>query len=255
LPEPTDVVIAAMSADYIARHRGGSPDPQSIQAAVASGVKRAGGYCRISCDKNNPLSITDQLTNTLEKTKAEKRFVPWGYVYADFAVTGMDATRQGYQSYIAVLKDEAHVIDTTYIDDFTRAYRDKIEWWKIASCSKRLKKRMIGASDGFDLNSDHWERMIGIYGLLSRLFLKGLREKVRRGMRGAVRGTSVGRPSLGFTRRQKLDADGNVVTGGDGRPIYERCIDAATAHFRLMAFELFVVRGWTVERIAGISMN
>ena len=48
-------------------------------------------------------------------------------------------------------------IETTYIDDFTRARRDEAEWWKLADLSKRLKKRMIGASDGFDVNSPEWD--------------------------------------------------------------------------------------------------
>lgn len=153
LPEPTDLVIAAMTAGYIARHRGGAPDSQAIRAAAGS-AKLAGAYCRISCDKNNPLSIGDPLRNILERARAEKRFVPREYGYADFAVTGMNATRQGYQSYMAVLKDKHQAIDTTFIDDFTRASRDELEWWTIAAASKRLRKRMIGASDGVDLNSD-----------------------------------------------------------------------------------------------------
>src|SRR5206468_2459234 len=81
---------------------------------------------------------------------------------------------------------EAHLIETTYVDDFPRASRDEIEWWKLAALSKKLRKRMIGASDGFDLSSPNWEAMVGLYSLLSRLFVKSLREKVGRGMRGAA---------------------------------------------------------------------
>jgi hypothetical protein len=48
--------------------------------------------------------------------------------------------------------------------------------------------------------------MISLYGLLSRLFIKGLRERVIRGMRGAARrGGCLGKLSLGFTRRARRD--------------------------------------------------
>jgi len=56
-----------------------------------------------------------------------------------------------------VLRDKNHFIETTYIDDFTRASRDEIEWWRLAQLSRRLQKRMIGASDGFDLSSPNWD--------------------------------------------------------------------------------------------------
>jgi DNA invertase Pin-like site-specific DNA recombinase len=98
------------------------------------------------------------------------------------------------------------LIETTYIDDFKRASRDEVEWWRLAYLSRRLQKRMIGAGDGFDLSSPNWDMMISLYGLLSRLFIKGLRERVIRGMRGAARrGGCLGKLSLGFTRRARRD--------------------------------------------------
>ena len=110
---------------------------------------------------------------------------------------------------------------------------------------------MIGASDGFDLSDPNSDIMITIYGLLSRLFLKGLQEKVRRGMKGAARrGTCLGKPSLGFTRKVHRDVHGNVVCRPDGRPRHELCIDPATREHRLLIFQLFVEKGWSTYKIA-----
>jgi hypothetical protein len=53
--------------------------------------------------------------------------------------------------------------------------------------SRRLGKRMIGASDGFDLSVRDWDLQVSLYGIFSRLFLKSLREKATRGMKGAAR--------------------------------------------------------------------
>lgn len=121
-------------------------------------------------------------------------------------------------------------MDTTYIDDFTRASRDELEWWKLAFLSKRHHKRMIGASDNFDLNSPASEVLITVYGLLSRLFLKGLRKKVLRGQRGAARrGTVLGKLGLGFTRRARRDSQGKVILQSNGKPSHEPAIDPDSA--------------------------
>ena len=59
--------------------------------------------------------------------------------------------------------------------------------------SKFLRKGMIGASDGFDLSNPNSDILITVFGLVSRLFIKSLREKVMRGMKGAARrGTCLG---------------------------------------------------------------
>ncbi len=253
IPVANPEIIDAMVADFKQRHRGGAVDPERIKSLLkAVGVSKAGGaYNRYSSNNSETTSILDQLRNSLEKSFHEGRFIPWEYVFADFAVTGLDASRRGYMSYKHVLSDRQHLIETTYIDDFTRASRDTLEWWKLAALSQRLKKRMIGASDGFDLANPNWDLMITIYCLVSRLFIKSLQEKVGRGMKGAAdRGTNLGRLSFGFTRRQKLDAAGKLMTRSDGRPLYERCIDPETSEHRRLMYELYVRENWSATKIA-----
>ncbi len=176
--------------------------------------------------------------------------MPWSYVFADYSVTGLDSTRQGYSSYKRVLAHKDHRIETTYIDDFTRALRDELEWWRIASLSKQLTNRMIGASDGFNLSDPNWEIWITIFGLLSRLFLKSLAEKVKRGMKGAARrGDHLGRLPLGFTRQVRRDTKGNPILDKDDLPLHDRCIDPVTREYRLLLYDLYVRENWSVNRI------
>lgn len=251
LPEATDEVIHAMVDDFKTRHRTGKIDSEAARAFPAVCKRLGGNYNRFSCDNSSPNSALDQMVNALDRAAADERFIPWLYVFADYSVTGLDASRQGYSSYKKVVADKDQLIETTYIDDFTRASRDEIEWWKLAALSKRLNKRMIGASDGFDLNSASWEVQIALYGLLSRLFIKSLREKVKRGMSGAARrGTCLGKLSLGFSRRARLDENGKPVLGPDSLPIYEPCIDPATRDARLLAFQLYAEQKWSAARIA-----
>jgi hypothetical protein len=233
LPAQTQEVITAMVDEFKVRHRTGTVDPGQAKVFLKICPKIGGNYNRYSCDNSSPTSITDQMVNAFRKAHEEGRFIPWCYVFCDFSVTGLDSSRQGYVSYKAVLKHSEHFIETTYVDDFTRASRDELEWWRLAAMSKRLRKRMIGASDGFDLSTADWDIKITIYGLLSRLFIKGLREKVRRGMKGAARrNTCLGKLSLGFTRRILRDAQGNVIVGPDGEPTYVRDIDPPVVHTR-----------------------
>lgn len=251
LPAVIDKLVRQMVEDFKARHRTGKVDPNEVSLFLKFCPKLGGNYNRYSCDNSSPTSIIDQMVNVLDKANAEGRFIPWLYVFCDYSVTGLDAARQGYASYKGVLNDEKHFVESTYVDDFTRASRDEIEWWKLAALSKRLSKRMIGASDGFDLSNPNSEVLITLFGLLSRLFIKGLREKVRRGMRGAARrGTCLGKLSLGFSRRVHRDEHGNIVYRPDGRPRHEPCHDPDTRPYRELAYELFLDRRWSTYKIA-----
>ena len=251
LPEATEEAIGQMVEDFKDRHRSGKVDPNTVRVFLKLASKLGGSYNRFSCDNSSPLSVVDQLVNSLDKARSEDRFVPWAYVFADYSVTGLDPSRQGYSSCKAVLRDKANFIETIYIDDFSRASRDELEWWKLAALSKRLRKRMIGASDSFDLHSDDADMKIGFYGLFSRLFIKQLRQKVRRGMKGAARrGTCLGKLGLGFTRQVCCDANGEIIRRPDGQPRHKPAIDPQTKQYRVLMYELYVHKNWSPYKIA-----
>jgi hypothetical protein len=137
LPEPTPEILSEMVADFRHRHQTGEVNFDNVLQYQRFVAKLAGIYDRYSCDNSDTNSILDQTVNCLKKAHQENRFVPWEYVFADYSVTGLDASRQGYSVYKEVLSHrENHSIETTYIDDFARASRDEIEWWKLASLSK-----------------------------------------------------------------------------------------------------------------------
>lgn len=251
LPEPVPSVLQQMVTDFKDRHRTSKVDAESVRPFLKFAKNLGGVYVRYSCHNSSPTSALDQMVNSLDKAQQQERFVPWTYVFGDYSVTGLDAGRQGYKSFKEVLANKAHFIETTFIDDFTRASRDELEWWRLAALSKRFGKRMIGASDGFDLSNAMWDMHVTIFGLLSRLFIKGLREKVRRGMRGAARrGTCLGKQPLGYTRCVYRDEHGQQVFDPDGLPIYKPCIDPETSQYRLLAYELFVNQDLSAYKIA-----
>jgi len=251
LPVPTAPVLQLMVEDFKNRHRTGVIDPHATDPFHRYAEKFGGNYNRYSCDNSDPKSIADQMVKALTRASDDGLFIPWCYLFCDYSVSGLDASRQGYASYKNVLRDPRQNIDTTYIDDFTRASRDELEWWQLATFSKRLGKRLIGASDNFNLDDPDWEMKLTMYGLLSRLFIKGFRQKVKRGMGGTHRnGGTLGRAPLGYSRRVKLDADGHIQYGPDGAPKTQICIDPGTKPIALEIFEMFVNRRWTTQKIA-----
>lgn len=142
LPEPCDAIVKGRVENFKERHRTGRVDPEPIRNFREHCKLLGDAYERYSCDNSSPTSIVDRMVNILDKAHTEGRFIPWQYLFADYSITGLDPSRQGYSSYKAVLADEKHSIETTYIDDFSRASRDELEWWRLAALSKRLRKRM-----------------------------------------------------------------------------------------------------------------
>jgi hypothetical protein len=219
LPEPADSVVRQMVEDFKERHRTAHVDVEAVRPFLTFCRKLGGSYNRYSSDNSSPTSALDQMVNALDKAHAEERFIPWH--------TCSPIARS--PAWMRV----GRVIRRT-----------------LAALSKRLNKRMIGASDGFDLSSPDWDLKITICGLLSRLFIKGLREKVKRGMRGAARrGTNLGKLPLGFTRCIHRDEHGHEVPDRDGLPIHEPCPDPATRDHRLLMYELFVEQNWSPYKI------
>ena len=82
-------------ADFQERRRGAKVDPEPLRVFLKFASKLGGNYDRYSCDNSSPLSIIDQMVNCLDKARAEDRFIPWAYLFADYSITGLDASRQG----------------------------------------------------------------------------------------------------------------------------------------------------------------
>ena len=105
LPDAPEAV-ERMVEDFKERHRAGAVDPTPLLALSKRGIKLAGSYNRYSCDNSSPNSIIDQMVHVLDKARQDNRFVPWSYVFADYSVSGLNPSRQGYTSYKKLLREE-----------------------------------------------------------------------------------------------------------------------------------------------------
>lgn len=92
--------------------------------------------------------------------------------------------------------------------------------------------------------------MLHVFGMFSQIFLRQLRDKVLRGMRGAAgRRTSVGRPPLGYGLSPKLDAQGRPVLNANGRPLREKRIHPPTMAYVEMARRMLLEEGASVDDV------
>lgn len=218
VPDSSDATIESMVQSFIARFVSGSPLPfdHDLDPEHYDGV--AATYVRYSDDNSNPTSLDDQLAQAMKKAASEKRYIPWEYVFADASITGRSAMRRGYvlaKDALDQFKDTA--LDTLYIDDFSRATRGAIETYRLARLMEVLEHRLIGVSDGFDLDSKNSQIMMMAVAMLNEMFITGLREKVLRGMKGAAeRGTSLGLVPFGYKLVDKLDANGEPIITAKG---------------------------------------
>jgi DNA invertase Pin-like site-specific DNA recombinase len=254
LPSPEDAAaLKAMANDLARRHMAAEVSEQGSLNAIIRAVRLAAAYLRYSCDNSSPRSLDDQLVNVLNKAVQENLFVPWQMIYADASITGLDASRRGYRSLKTALQESryASAVDAVIIDEFSRASRDTFEWFRLSSLCKRLHKNVLGASDGFALNSQMGEMMLMVFGMFSRFFISQLREKVLRGMKGAARRkTSVGRPRLGYGLVPVLDAQGRPAVGADGRVTRQKAIHPETMQYVMMAASWFANREKNYSGIA-----
>ena len=150
LPSATDAVLKNMSDDLARRHVSGVLD-DAIQATLETLVRSvdvAGSYERYSCDNSSRRSIDDQLRQILVKAAAVKQFIPWALVFADASISGADPSRQGYSSLKKILGKLANV-RTIYIDEFSRAGRDTLEWFRLAGWARKLAQERAGGERRF----------------------------------------------------------------------------------------------------------
>lgn len=157
---------------------------------------RAAIYARYSSDKQRESSIDDQARNCT--ARAAREGFTTNHLYKDEAVSGASSARAGYQKLLAAAF--AGEFDVLLVDDLSRLSRDDYE---MKGALRRLIYagiRIIGVSDGYDSASKGHKIQSSIHGLMSEVFLDGLRDKTHRGMAGqALKGFKCGGRTYGYS--------------------------------------------------------
>ncbi|WP_271605826.1 recombinase family protein [Bradyrhizobium sp. CCBAU 11434] len=158
-------------------------------------TKRAAIYSRYSSDLQNDRSIEDQIA-VCEKFAAKQGWKVVGNFY-DRAASG--ASIFGRPQF-AKMVSEAHAgsFDIILSEDLDRLSRSQSDIAQLFEDMNFAEVEIHTMADGL-INEMH----IGVKGTMSALFLKGLAQKVRRGLGGVVRqGRSAGGDLYGYTPRK-----------------------------------------------------
>jgi site-specific DNA recombinase len=213
--------------------------------------KRVAIYSRYSSDLQNDRSIEDQIV-VCEKLADKNGWSVEGNFF-DRAASG--ASLFGRPQF-AKMVSEAHAgsFDVILSEDLDRLSRSQSDIAQLFEDMNFAEIEIHTLADGL-INEMH----IGVKGTMSALFLKGLAQKVRRGLGGAVRaGRNPGGDLYGYTPRKGEAGvlDINTETAGVVKRIYEEYVAGASPRViaaRLNADDIAAPRGgkWNASTING----
>ena len=151
---------------------------------IGDGVIRVAIYARYSSDLQSLTSIEDQLRICRERADQQH----WTVVdtYSDAAISGASLIlRSGLQT---LLQDaQRRKFDIVLAEALDRLSRDQADMASVFKHLQFLRVRLITLAEG-DIDALH----IGFKGTMNAVFLKDLRGKVRRGLRGRVENGKAG---------------------------------------------------------------
>lgn len=191
-------------------------------------------YARYSTEKQNPLSVEDQVRRCREYLGAHHRVtVPDDLVFADRAESGASLVRSGGIERLLVAARSGR-IHCVVVEDISRLSRNLAQGATLFEELAFLGVRVIAIADGIDTGSQGAQLHVGMKLLISSAFLRDLADKTRRGMIGrAHAGLSTGLLPFGY--RSEPSAQGHRVLIDNDRAAIVRRIFAEFAAGRGLA--------------------
>ena len=77
-------------------------------------------YARVSSDRQNPLSPTDQVRKCREFADANGFVVLEGHIYMDEGISGVGSDRPAFQKLLSIAFSPRRPFDTILVDDTSR---------------------------------------------------------------------------------------------------------------------------------------
>ncbi len=161
---------------------------------------RCATYARYSTDKQNPLSIEDQLRKCREFAQHHGWEFLEDRVYIDEAITGGTDLRSSLTRLVEDACSSAHLFEIVLFDDTSRLSRRLADSLRISEQLSFAGVRLVFVSQGIDTNSEQAEILMATHGIVDSLYIKELAKKTHRGMEGAaIRGLHTGGRCYGYT--------------------------------------------------------
>jgi site-specific DNA recombinase len=211
-------------------------------------------YARFSSEKQNALSIDQQIRKCREYADREGLRVLDECIFADMAISGATDERAGLQRLLAAAQTKPRPFDVILVDDTSRLSRKLSDALRIQERLDFAGIRVIFVSQGFDSSAPQSQTLLTVHGLVDGLYLDGLREKTFRGVEElALQGLHTGGRVFGY---RSVPIESATKLDNFGRPAIEGVrlqIDPNQAPTIRRIFERYA-SGHSMKRIA-IDLN
>jgi site-specific DNA recombinase len=166
---------------------------------------RCAAYARYSSEKQNSVSIDDQLRKCREHATRQGWRLLEDCVYSDEALSGAGADRPGLRALLDSALATPRAFDAVLVDDTSRISRNQGDVFRIFERLNFAGVRVVAVSQGIDTQHEQADVLLTVHGLVDSLYLKELAKKTHRALEGlALRGRSTGGRCFGYkTIREK----------------------------------------------------
>ena len=211
-------------------------------------------YARFSSEKQNALSIDQQIRKCREFASTHSLRVLDPHVYADEAISGATDDRAGLKRLLSAVRERPRPFDVVLVDDTSRMSRDLEQSLGIMKRLKFAGVRVVFVSQGFDTNAPQSQTLLTVHGLVDSLYLEELAKKTFRGVEQlALNGLHTGGRVFGYLR---VPIESSTERDSHGRPIIagvKLAVDRDQAATVLRIFERYTA-GHSLKRIA-VDLN
>jgi site-specific DNA recombinase len=160
---------------------------------------RCACYTRFSTEKQTPISTEDHIRKCREFAEAKGWTLLEHHLYADEAVSGAGADRDGLKRLLAAAKSLPRPFDAILVDDTSRLSRNVGDAARIREQLGFVGVRIIAVSQGIDSQDEQSEVLFDVHALVDSLYIKELGKKTHRGLEGlALRGFHTGGNCYGY---------------------------------------------------------
>ncbi len=176
-------------------------------------------YTRYSSERQNSLTIEQQIRKCREHAERQGWQVLLEHVYRDEAISGATDNRPSLQHLRAEARKKPCPFDAILVDDTSRLSRNLADSMRIVEEVRFAGVRVIYVAQGFDTSSEQAEPLVAMHGIVDSLYLKELAKKTFRGVeQRAIEGLHTGGRVFGY-RRVPIENKGRLDSYG--RPVIE----------------------------------
>ena len=197
-----------------------APRPHRLgESETVTDNSRCAIYARFSSEKQNRLTIDQQIRKCREYADRGGLTVLGEHVYSDEALSGATDDRAGLQRLLNAAQQKPRPFDVILVDDTSRLSRKLADSLRIFEQLQFARIRVVFVAQGIDTDSEQAEILVATHGIVDSLYLKDLAKRTFRGVeQRALEGLHTGGRVFGYRR---VPIESKTERDSHGRPVIE----------------------------------